>query len=102
MPGLLYVPACVGGRRRRSGSSMTTRTSGIEFCVGALVVHVTRTRAGWLIGGALLMAGAAFVAAQDVPGNKGEQVMSASSLNCHDIRPTQITALDKDGWNGIV
>jgi cytochrome c5 len=64
---------------------------------------VTRTaRTGSLLFGVLLAAAAALAAAQDAPANKGEQIMSGSCLNCHDIRPIQITALDKEGWSGIV
>jgi cytochrome c5 len=59
--------------------------------------------AGSIAGGLLMLAAAAGAAGQSssTP-EKGEQVLSGSCLNCHDIRPIQITALDKEGWNGIV
>jgi cytochrome c5 len=58
----------------------------------------------WLLGGfTVLLTAAALSAAQDAPqAEKGEQIMSGSCLACHDIRPIQTTALDKDGWKGIV
>ncbi len=60
-------------------------------------------RFGWLTSGALMTVAAAFVAAQDAPpADKGEQLMNASCLACHDLRPIQVTALDSDGWKGIV
>lgn len=59
---------------------------------------------GWWLGGAgaALLAGAV-VAAQDAPAaDKGEQILSTSCLACHDLRPVQVTALDKAGWKGVV
>jgi cytochrome c5 len=56
-----------------------------------------------LIGGAMLTVAAAFVTAQDAPqANKGEQLMNGSCLTCHDLRPIQVTALDSEGWKGVV
>ncbi len=56
----------------------------------------------WLCGaGAALLAGAV-VAAQDAPADKGEQILNTSCLACHDLRPVQVTALDKEGWKGVV
>src|SRR5580765_2475388 len=69
---------------------------------GPLPVNAPKARIGSMLCGALLTVAAALLAAQDAAVNKGEQVMSGSCLNCHDIRPIQISALDKDGWNGIV
>src|SRR5213075_415700 len=57
---------------------------------------------GLVFGSFVYIAAAVAAAGQETAANKGEQVMSGSCLNCHDIRPIQITALDKDGWNGIV
>jgi cytochrome c5 len=34
--------------------------------------------------------------------DKGEQVMNGGCLNCHDLRPIQTSALDSEGWNGVV
>jgi cytochrome c5 len=60
-------------------------------------------RTGWLMCGAILIVAAAFVAAQDTPpADKGEQLMNASCLACHDLRPIQVTALDSEGWTGVV
>ena len=65
-------------------------------------VQATRIGIGLVLGGILCTAAAVAAAGQGAAPNKGEQVLSGSCLNCHDIRPIQITALDKDGWNGIV
>ena len=61
---------------------------------------------------ALLMVGSERVlsAAQDgspaVPAasqdDKGERIMNQSCGGCHDLRPLQSSARDKDGWNDIV
>jgi cytochrome c5 len=63
-----------------------------------------RARFRWLLGGAsvLLTAGALVAAQEPSQADKGEQIMSGSCLACHDIRTIQTTALDKDGWKGIV
>lgn len=34
--------------------------------------------------------------------DKGEQIQNASCLGCHDLRPIQTQALDKDGWTKMV
>ena len=52
-----------------------------------------------LLLGAVLVATMA-VAAQDT--DKGEGLQNAACLGCHDIRPIQTAALDKDGWTSIV
>ena len=55
---------------------------------------------------ALLLAGAlacaAVVAAQDTSTDKGEQIQNAACLGCHDLRPIQTAAYDKDGWTMVV
>jgi cytochrome c5 len=59
----------------------------------------------WLLlcsAGGLLVAGAVAAAQDTPPADKGEQIMNASCLTCHDLRPVQISALDKDGWKGVV
>src|SRR4029078_448279 len=33
--------------------------------------------------------------------NKGEQVMNGSCLTCHDLRPIQVSALDREGCAGV-
>jgi cytochrome c5 len=42
---------------------------------------------------------AAAAVAQDA---KGEKIMNQSCAGCHDLRPIQSGARDKDGWNDIV
>ena len=34
--------------------------------------------------------------------DKGEQIQNASCLGCHDLRPIQTQALDKDGWTKMI
>jgi len=34
--------------------------------------------------------------------NRGEQILNASCGGCHDLRPIQTGAKDKDGWNDVV
>jgi cytochrome c5 len=34
--------------------------------------------------------------------DRGEQIQNASCLGCHDLRPIQTQALDKDGWTKVV
>ena len=43
---------------------------------------------------------AAFSAGQEQP--RGEIVMNNSCVSCHDIRPIQMQAMDKDGWTQLV
>jgi len=38
----------------------------------------------------------AIATAQDT--DKGEQLQNAACLGCHDLRPIQTAALDRDGW----
>lgn len=49
----------------------------------------------------LLSAGAAFSAGQ-IQMSKGEIVMNNSCVSCHDMRPIQMQAMDKDGWTNLV
>ena len=57
-------------------------------------------RAALLLAGAL--ACAAVVAAQDTAPDKGEQIQNAACLDCHDLRPIQTAAFDKDTWSAMV
>jgi cytochrome c5 len=41
-------------------------------------------------------------AAQDTTTDKGEQIQNAACLGCHDLRPIQTAAYDKDGWSMVV
>ena len=43
---------------------------------------------------------AAFSAGQEQP--RGEIVKNNSCVSCHDIRPIQTQAMDKDGWTQLV
>jgi cytochrome c5 len=40
-------------------------------------------------------------AAETAP-DRGEQIQNASCLGCHDLRPIQTQALDKEGWAKMV
>ncbi len=57
-------------------------------------------------GAVLLLAGAlvltAVASAQDTTPDKGEQIQNAACLGCHDLRPIQTAAYDKDGWTMTV
>ncbi len=45
---------------------------------------------------------AAVAVASGQTSDKGEQIQNASCLGCHDLRPIQTQALDKDGWTKVV
>lgn len=64
-----------------------------------------RVRIG-LLCGVMITSAAAFVAGQGAGGqasvDKGEQLMNAACLTCHDLRPVQTSALDAEGWSGVV
>src|SRR5690348_3864544 len=45
------------------------------------------------------LAPVARAAAQD---EKGERLLNAACGGCHDLRPVQSSARDKDGWNEVV
>jgi len=49
---------------------------------------------------ALLTALAANAGAQQA--NRGEQILNAACSGCHDLRPIQTSAHDKEGWNDVV
>jgi cytochrome c5 len=49
---------------------------------------------------ALVVIGAGNAGAQQP--NKGEQILNASCGGCHDLRPIQTSAHDKEGWNDVV
>ncbi|HYR91111.1 MAG TPA: hypothetical protein VE422_44050 [Terriglobia bacterium] len=51
----------------------------------------------------VVTAAIAFSAGQETSTyNQGEQVFNASCMECHDLRPIQMQALDADGWTKIV
>jgi cytochrome c5 len=45
--------------------------------------------------------GLAFTAAGQEP-DKGEQLLNAKCISCHDLRPIEVQALDRNGWNDVV
>jgi cytochrome c5 len=46
---------------------------------------------------------AAIVSGQaDAQADKGEQIQNAQCISCHDLRPIQTQALDKDGWTKVI
>ncbi len=56
-----------------------------------------------MVAAAFALAAAAVVAAaQDTTPDKGEQLQNAACLSCHDLRPIQTAAYDKDGWTMVV
>jgi cytochrome c5 len=40
--------------------------------------------------------------AQDAPADKGEQLQNGACLSCHDLRPIQTAAYDRDAWTQVV
>jgi hypothetical protein len=52
--------------------------------------------------GLLACALAAVAVVSGQTSDKGEQIQNASCLGCHDLRPIQTQALDKDGWTKMV
>ncbi len=38
----------------------------------------------------------------DKGADRGEQIQNAACLGCHDLRPIQTQALDKDGWTRML
>jgi len=57
-----------------------------------------------ILGAVAFVAVAAFgvATAQDTTPNKGEQIQNAACLGCHDLRPIETSAYDRDGWNMVV
>jgi cytochrome c5 len=49
---------------------------------------------------ALLVVAAGSAGAQQP--RRGEQILNASCAGCHDLRPVQTSARDKDAWNDVV
>ena len=66
-------------------------------------VVTPRAVAGAVLLTASVVAGALGIArAQDVPTDKGEQIQNAACLGCHDLRPIQTAAYDKENWSQVV
>jgi cytochrome c5 len=59
-----------------------------------------RTAGFWICAAALSAAIVTGARAQepDAAPDKGEQLQNAACLGCHDLRPIQTAAFDKDGW----
>jgi len=38
----------------------------------------------------------------DALADRGEQIQNASCISCHDLRPIQTQALDKEGWTKMI
>jgi cytochrome c5 len=53
-----------------------------------------------LTAAAFVVAIAANAGAQQA--SRGEQILNASCSGCHDLRPIQTSAHDKEGWNDVV
>jgi len=54
------------------------------------------------LAGLLACALAAVAVVSGQTADKGEQIQNASCLGCHDLRPIQTQALDKDGWTKMI
>jgi len=57
--------------------------------------------AGW-IAATLCTAIAAFSAGQPQEMSRGEIIMNNACMSCHEYRPIQMQALDKEGWTKLV
>jgi len=55
----------------------------------------------WLVA-TLCCAAAAFSAAQLPPLDPGEKILNSACTTCHELRPIETTALDKEGWTKVV
>ena len=54
------------------------------------------------VGGARVIAAAPQPVAAAAQDEKGERLLNVSCGGCHDLRPVQASAKDKDGWNEVV
>lgn len=74
------------------------------FGIHAFAVAVPLAAAALLaVGTARVTAAAGPVsAAAAAQGDQGERLLNASCGGCHDLRPVQASARDKDGWNEVV
>jgi cytochrome c5 len=70
----------------------------------------TVAKAGWCAWVAIAVATVASAAGPEARGSsgiqdaseKGEQLLNGSCIRCHDLRPIEIQALDKDAWTEVV
>jgi len=60
-------------------------------------------QAGWCIAAAFAAASASLAAGRSAQEpEKGEQLLNVSCMQCHDLRPIEVQALDKDAWTEVV
>ena len=70
--------------------------------MGVVRARVRSAKAFALLLSAVAILGVAVgVAAQD-EGDKGEAIQNSACLGCHDLRPIQTVAYDKDRWTQVV
>ena len=50
----------------------------------------------------LSCAAVAFSAGQLPPVNPGEKILNSACTTCHELRPIETTALDREGWTKVV
>jgi cytochrome c5 len=55
----------------------------------------------WLTATAACVA-VAVSAQQRPPVDPGEKILNSSSISCHELRPIETTALDREGWTKLV
>lgn len=55
----------------------------------------------WLTATAACVA-VAFSAQQRPPVDPGERILNSSCISCHELRPIETTALDREGWTKVV
>lgn len=57
----------------------------------------------WCLCATIAAASIAVARGQDAPPpEKGEQILNGSCTTCHDVRPIDVQALDKEGWTKVV
>jgi len=59
-------------------------------------------KAGLWLGATIALAALTFAGGQDEALSKGEKILNASCITCHDLRKVQTQALDAEGWTKIV
>jgi len=56
----------------------------------------------WLATTAVVCAAVVASAQQRPPVDPGEKVLNSACLSCHELRPIETTALDREGWTKVV
>jgi cytochrome c2 len=59
-------------------------------------------KGGLWLGATIALAAIAFGRGQDESVSKGERILNANCISCHDLRKVQTQALDAAGWTKIV